>query len=140
MQTTLRAAATARTTLEKQVPAGSVVVVERQLGESLDATGQWRLADESLIAGLGLRGGQRPANFDPDQPNPQQMDKNRAQRARYDGLAPRERQARVWADLRGWAGGRPIYWYARSLDAMENALPEDADYESVRGAELMLPS
>lgn len=161
MQATLRAAAQARTTLEKQAPAGSVVVVERQLGESLDATGQWRLVDESLVGGLGLRGGptgamapglrrtgveagpgrrigQRPAGFDPDQPNPQQMDKNRAQRARYDGLAPRERQARAWADLRAWAGEKPVYWYARSLDAVENALPEDADYESV--AEIDAPA
>ncbi len=154
MQTTLRAAAQARTTLEKQVPAGSVVVVERQLGESLDATGQWRLVDESIAGsigprngpagplapggrrgapgpGAGRRGGQRPANFDPDQPNPQQVDKNRAQRARYDGVPPRERQARAWADLRAWSGGKPIYWYARSLEAVENALPDDANYESI---------
>lgn len=153
METTLRAATEARRTLEKQAPAGSVVIVERQLGESLDATGRWRLAEENLVAAMGRpgafggpmgpggrrgagmgpagRGGPRRAALAPDEPNPQQADKNRAQRARYDVLPPLERQAQVWEDIRAWSGGNPVYWYARSIDAVENALPEGADYETV---------
>jgi hypothetical protein len=184
MRTTLRAAATARTTLGQHAPAGSVVIVDRQLGESLDATGRWRLVEENLASGgppgrgpgggspgpmggmgpggfggrrggfdgpwpgampggpmmgPGMRGppggpgpgGGRPPNFDPDQPNPQQPNKNRAQRARYDGLAPRERQARVWADIRALAGDKSIFWYVRSLEALDYILPNGADYESL---------
>ncbi|MEY4941048.1 MAG: Dolichyl-phosphate-mannose-protein mannosyltransferase, partial [Verrucomicrobiota bacterium] len=153
METTLRAATRARHTLEKHAPDGCVVIVERQLGESLDATGRWRLAEENLVAALGrpggfggplfpgarggagsgpgVRGGPRRAVMAPDEPNPQQADKNRAQRARYDGLPARERQARAWEDIRAWSAGRPVYWYARSIDAVENALPEGADYETV---------
>jgi 4-amino-4-deoxy-L-arabinose transferase-like glycosyltransferase len=143
----LRAGAQARAVLAKFAPAGSVVIVEHQLGESLDATGQWRLVEENLVGGgLGPRGGlvgpgQRRgaaglaapagATAEPDQPSPQQLNKNRAQRARYDGVTRAERQARVWADLSAWAGGRPVYWFTRSLDAVENALPDEADYESL---------
>ena len=149
-------AARVRLWAEKEIPAGAVVIVERQLAESLDAAGRWRLVDESVVAAGGLRGGPGggfggpmggglpggmggpplgggPADFagGSDQPNPQQVGKNRAQQVRYAGLNARERRAKVWADVVAWAGDRPVYWFARSLDAVDNALPEGADYRSV---------
>ncbi|MBI5770133.1 MAG: glycosyltransferase family 39 protein [Verrucomicrobia bacterium] len=156
----LRGATTLRTTLEKHAPAGSVVIVDRQLGESLDATGQWRLVEESLAGGLagraggpggplmgpggrrgglaggpmnpGLRGGARGGVAPgPDQPSPQQANKNRAQRVRYENLTPPERRARVWADIREFAGDKPIFWFTRSLEALDSLLPDEADYESL---------
>jgi hypothetical protein len=149
MRSTLHAAVVARTTLQRNAPAGSVVIVERQLGESLDAIGQWKLVEENLVGGVGprvgpdrpglrrggirpvARGGQLQANADSDQPSPQQLNKNHAQRARYDGVNAAERQARVWDDIRKWAGDQPVYWYARSLDLVENSLPDGADYELI---------
>jgi hypothetical protein len=73
-----------------------------------------------------------------DQPNPQQVGKNRAQQARYAGLGMAERRTRVWADVAAWAGDKPVFWFARSLDAVDNALPDEADYKSI--AEIDAPS
>ncbi|MBL9210580.1 MAG: glycosyltransferase family 39 protein [Opitutaceae bacterium] len=160
----LGAAARARAVAEREIPAGSVVIVDRQLAESLDATGRWRLVEETMIAagfggpgpgfgppggpagrgGLAGRGpGLRPPNgagarggdVADDAPNPQQRGKNRAQQERYAGLRPEERRARVWADLATWADGKPVFWFARSLDAVETALPGGADYRSVAEVE-----
>lgn len=163
----LGAAARAREVAEREIPAGSVVIVDRQLAESLDATGRWRLVEESLISagigggmggpgfgppgggmagrgGLGGRGpGLRPPNGGSarggegadDAPSPQQRGKNRAQQERYSGLRPEERRARMWVDLATWADGKPVYWFARSLDAVESALPGGSDYRSVADVE-----
>lgn len=142
-------AARVRLWAEKEIPAGAVVIVERPLAESLDAAGRWRLVEESLVgAGGGFGGptgggppggrglpppGGGPGDFPggSDQPSPQQVGKNRAQQARYAGLSARERRAQVWADVVAWAGGRPVYWFARSLEAVDAALPAGADYRSV---------
>jgi hypothetical protein len=161
----IAAAAGVRKLAEKEIPAGAVVIVERQLAESLDAAGKWKLVDESLVGGVGGglrgggpmgfgggglgRGGMPGGGFPPmggpggmaggaDQPSPQQVGKNRAQQARYAGLNAAERRARVWADVVAWAGDRPVYWLARSLDAVDNALPDEADYKSV--AEIEAPA
>jgi hypothetical protein len=169
--TSLATAARARTVAEKEVPAGSVLIVDRQMAESLDATGRWKLVEESMVAGFGGPGGTGmggpvfpggagfpggpggrggalspmpggPGGSDPsmagDDPSPMQRGKNRAQQERYAGLRPDERRVRVWADLKAWAGGRPVYWFARSLDAVDNALPDGADYRSI--AEVDAPS
>ena len=66
-KTSLTAAARARALLEKEAPNGGVVIVERQLAESLDVTGQWQLVEESLVQGGGPRGpgGMGPAGFAP---------------------------------------------------------------------------
>jgi hypothetical protein len=158
----LGAAARARAVAEKEIPAGSVVIVDRQLAESFDATGQWKLVEESLVGGMGIgpggpggfggpaggRGGFRPgpgapaggeASMAPDDvPSPMQRGKNRAQQERYAGLRPDERRVRVWADLAAWAGDKPVFWFARSLDAVDHALPAGADYRSI--AEVDAPS
>ncbi len=149
MKTTLKSAAAVRVVAEKQIPDGSVLVVDRQLAESLDAVGRWKLAEEIMVAGMGPRlgpggggvrfmGGGEGGDDDENRPSPQQVGKNKAQQERYAGLGPAERRARIWADLEQWADGRPIYWFARSIDAVENALPVGADYESV--AEVDAPS
>jgi 4-amino-4-deoxy-L-arabinose transferase-like glycosyltransferase len=168
-RTSLTAAARARALVEKEMPTGGVLIVERQLAESLDATGQWQLVEESLIQGGGPRGGpggMGPGGFgpggggpggfpgggfggpgglggpggfggppgmgmDPDAPSPQQQGKNRAQQERYRDLSGSERRARVWQDIAKWAAGRPVYWLARSVDTVEAALPEGADYKNV---------
>ena len=146
---TLRAAAGAQVAAEKQAPAGSILIVDRTLAESIDGTGAWRLVEESLVGGAGPRlgpgmgpgpglrplGGGRPTGIDSERPSPQQPGKNRAQRERYAELGPAERRARVWADLAAWSDGRPVYWFTRSLDAVENALPPDAYYEKLAEVE-----
>jgi 4-amino-4-deoxy-L-arabinose transferase-like glycosyltransferase len=162
VRTSLAAATQTRELLEKQAPAGSILIVEHQLGESLDATGEWRLVEENMVGasggglgggrgpggglmgaggrgapmgGAGGRGGRGPgaglAGGGPDQPSPQQANKNRVQQARYDGLSAADRRARVWADIRTWAAGKPVYWLARSADAVEAALPAGAKLETV---------
>jgi hypothetical protein len=140
-KSSLTAAAGVRAVATKAIPAGSIVIVDRNLAESLDAVGRWRLVEESLVAGMGPRPGpgglMRPMGGAPangaaaDQPNPQQVGKNRAQLERYAGLNASGRRARVWSDLVTWAGGRPIFWFARSVDLVESALPVGGDYESI---------
>lgn len=152
----IAAAARARQLADKEIPAGSVVIVERQLAESLDAAGRWKLVEENFLVSGGPRagggamraGGPRGDGGGPggpgafpgggDQPSPQQVGKNRAQQARYAGLGATERRAKAWADLRAWAGDQPVYWFARSLDTVDGALPDEADYKSV--AEIDAPS
>ena len=167
--TSLGAAARARIAAEGAIPADSVIIVDRQLAESLDATGRWRLVEESFVVGgmlggggmggggLGFPGGPRPAGEmggrgsvvdgaptaadgperapgDPgrgDEPNPMQRGKNRAQQERYAGLRPVERRQRVWADVVAWAGGKPVFWFARSLEVLDRVLPVGADYHSI---------
>ncbi len=138
----LGAAARVRTTLAAAAPAGSVVIVDRQLAESLDAAGEWRLVEESLLGGgagagpmrarrgAGRSGAGGPAAI-AGQPSPQQANKNRAQHTRYDGVSAEEKQTRVWSDLRTWAAGRPIFWLTRPIDALDELLPAGADYESI---------
>ena len=152
----LRAAARARQVAEKEIPAGSVVIVERTLAESLDATGEWKLVEEGLVAGMMLPGefGPGAAGAGPGRglrmmapgsedaggrggPSPQQPGKNRDRQERYRGLTASERRAKIWSDLETWAAGRPIFWFTRSLDAVEMALPRGADYRSI--AELDAP-
>ncbi len=138
-KTSLQRAARARAVAEKEIPPGSVVIVDRQLAESLDATGQWKLVEESFLAGGGLGPGPggvggvtRPPGAEAeDGPSPMQRGKNRAQQERYAGLEPGERRARAWADLAAWAQGKSIFWYARSLDILDRALPAGADYRSI---------
>lgn len=164
----LGAAARARRVAEKEIPAGSVVILDRQLAESLDAVGRWKLVEESRVAGPagpgfagpggrafpagpGGRGGLLPPGRGgaprplpggeeaaDDDPSPMQRGKNRAQLERYAGLRPAERQAKIWEDIRAWAGGRPVFWFARSLDQLDEALPEGFDYRSI--AEVDAPS
>lgn len=140
-KSSLTAAAGARAVAAKAIPAGSIVIVDRNLAESLDAVGRWRLVEESLVAGTGPRlgpggpmrpTGGAPANGDDaDQPNPHQVGKNRVQQERYAGLNASGRRVRVWSDIVTWAGGRPIYWFARSVELVESALPLGGDYESI---------
>lgn len=157
-RTSLTAAARARQTAEEKIPLGSVVILDRQLAESLDATGQWKLVEESLIARggpgpdgprfAGRRGPLLDGPFPPpglgegeaesDVPSPQQVGKNRAQRERYAGLSPVMRRERVWADVATWAAGKPVFWFARSVDVVEANLPAGADFESI--AEIDAPS
>lgn len=165
-KTSLGAAARARELAEREIPDGSVVIVDRQLAESLDATGRWKLVEETMVAagfggpGLGPPGagggrggpggrgplfppgpgggGPREMNLADDAPNPMQRGKNRAQQERYAGLRPEERRSRAWSDLTTWAGGKPVFWFARSLDAVDNALPVGADYRNI--AELDAPA
>ena len=150
----LGAAARARAVAERQIPAGAVLILDRQLAESFDASGRWKLVEESLVAGggpgaagfAGPRGpverggpGGRGLVFRPggtggppgldtagDTPSPRQPGKNRAQRERFAGLGPEERRARVWHDLAAWAHDRPVYWFARSVDVVREAVPEGA--------------
>lgn len=84
---------------------------------------------------MGGRGGMTGGA---DQPSPQQVGKNRAQQERYAGLNATDRRTRVWADIATWAADKPVYWFARSLDVLDNALPDDYDYKSV--AEIDAPS
>lgn len=141
---TLVAAAKTRALAQEKIPAGSIVIVERTLAESLDATGEWRLVEENFADGRGPRGGMgmgigpRPpgngfgAGADVEErPSPQQRGRNRAQQERYAGLDASGRRARVWTDLGAWAAGKPVYWFTRSLEAVENALPAGADYERI---------
>ncbi|MES2693533.1 MAG: glycosyltransferase family 39 protein [Verrucomicrobiota bacterium] len=154
---TLTAAAKVHAVAEREVPAGSVLIVERGLAESLDARGTWKLVEESLVAsgGMGLGGmggpgmgpgargrgpgggmgpgmaGGRGRVLEEGQPSPQQVGKNRGQQERYAGLSPAERSERVWADVAAWAGDKPIYWLARSEDAIDAALPESANYKRI---------
>ena len=64
-------------------------------------------------------------------PSPMQRGKNKARQERYAGLRPDERRARVWADLTAWARDKPVFWFARSLEAVDQALPDGADYRSI---------
>ncbi|MDO8541271.1 MAG: glycosyltransferase family 39 protein, partial [Opitutaceae bacterium] len=146
-KSSLTAAAGARAVAEKHVPAGCVLIVDRQLAESLDAVGQWRLVEEMMVAGMGPRLGPGPGGpfmggpngvDDETRPSPQQPGKNRAQQERYAGLSAAGRRERVWTDVEEWAGGRPIFWFARGTDAVENALPAGGDFESI--AEVDMPA
>jgi hypothetical protein len=160
-RTSLRAAARARELADKEIPAGSVVIVDRQLAESLDAVGKWRLVEESFVAaqagpgvggpmgGPGGRGGFGPRGGMPgrgpmapmpgagpggeagDTPSPQQRGKNRAQLERYAGLRAEERRAKAWADLKEWSQGKPVFWFAQSVEAIDASLPEGADYRNI---------
>jgi hypothetical protein len=159
-KTALTAAARARIVAEKEIPAGSVVIVEHQLAESLDAAGRWKLVEENLVAGGGMgpgggglggpgmgRGGFSPpmgggpgggeAGSGDEAPSPMQRGKNRVQQERYAGLRPDERRTRVWADVRAWAGDKPVFWLARSVDQVDYALPVGADFHRI--AELDAP-
>jgi hypothetical protein len=131
------------------------------MAESLDATGRWRLVEESLVGGIGARPrlgpgrpgfpgpggpgmpdgpetGGRPPPPDPEAPSPQQIGKNKLQQERYRGLEAAERRARIWADIEAWADGRPVFWYARGVESIAASLPQGADYESV--AEIDAPA
>ena len=157
-KTSLATAARVRKMAEKEIPAGSLLIVDRQLAESLDAVGRWKLVEESMVAGpggMGLAGpgglgfpggpaapGGRRGAFRPmpggpdtglaeDDPSPMQRGKNRAQQERYAGLGAEERQARVWADIRKWSGDQPVFWFARTLEAVDSALPEGANSRSI---------
>lgn len=151
MHQSLATAAQARAVAEKEIPGGSIVIVERNLAESLDAVGRWRLVEETLVGSLANRGnvlfvggpgrgpvgpggppgfGGRPPE-DSETPNPQQPGKNVVQQERYRGLTPDERRARVWADIVAWAGDKPIYWFARSVDQVRDSLPDGGDYRSI---------
>jgi hypothetical protein len=152
-KTSLTAAARARATAEKQIPAGSVVILDRTMAESLDAVGQWRIIEENFVGGgMGPRGGgpgmgmgmgMRPMGRsgtmegEGSRPSPQQVGKNHAQQERYAGLSMSERRTRVWADMAAWAGDRPVYWFTRSIESVENALPNGADYESLAEIEAL---
>jgi hypothetical protein len=153
----LGAAARARALANKEIPAGSVVIVDRALAESLDATGQWRLAEENVVAGPpgtaavgervvddapgGIAGanngdGYRSPTGGRDRPNPQQHGSNRAQHERYAGLRPAERRTLAWSDVAAWSGGQPVYWFVRSLEAVDAALPHGASYHTVGEVEV----
>jgi hypothetical protein len=130
------AAARARAVAEQNIPPGSVLVVDYPMNESLDAVGRWRIADESLAIGARPRAGGAPPGASSDgaganRPQPEQIGKGRAQRARYGGLDGRERRERVWTDLATWGEGRPVYWLGRSLDALKEALPAGVDHASL---------
>jgi len=136
-KTSLAAAARVREVAEQAIPAGSVVIVERQLAESLDATGRWKLVEESFVAGggpglggPGPTGGDREMDTD-GSPNPMQRGKNRVQQERYAGLAIGPRRERIWSDVIAWAGDKPVFWLARSVDVVDDALPAKADYRTV---------
>ena len=155
-KTALTAAACIQVLAQREIPAGSVVIVDRQLAESLDAVGRWNLVEESLVAGFGPGGngprgpggmgagpgrpaggvgwGDRPADV-VDQPDPMQRGKNRAQLERYAGLRPEERRRRVWEDVKAWAGEKPVFWLARSRDLADEVLPPAADYRVVTEVE-----
>jgi hypothetical protein len=60
-----------------------------------------------------------------------QRGKNKAQQERYANLRPEQRRSRVWGDLAAWAGEKPVFWFARSLDVVDQALPSGADYRSI---------
>jgi len=125
----LRSAAQVHAFLEQKVPAGSVLVADHQLAESLDASGEWRLVEESLVAGnrMGPDGPPPEATgTKTGQPSPRQADKNQAQHARYDRLLPEDRREQVWEDIRTWAGDRPVFWIASSHNMIEKGLPEGA--------------
>ncbi len=142
MKRSLGAAARVRTVAERQFPPGSVVVVERQLAESLDATGNWKLVEENVLLGFGtgtaggppgFAGAERPVRGEggADAPSPRQEGKNRRQLERYAGLSVAERRERAWADLVAWADGRSIHWIARSLDLLDAELPAGVDYRTL---------
>lgn len=162
----LGAAERARGVANREIPNGSVVIADRQLAESLDATGQWKLVEENLVSGGGPgMGGMMGPGFGPpggrggvdgrgpmppraagepgvgpadESPSPQQRGKNRVQLERYSGLRPDERRERVWSDVKTWAAGKPIFWFARTLDAVDATLPAGTDYRTV--AELDAPT
>jgi hypothetical protein len=69
-------------------------------------------------------------------PNPMQQGKGKARRERYAGLAPAERLATVWDDVRAWAGGRPVFWIGRNEEAMGEVLPEGATLERIGEVDL----
>ncbi|MEI6463784.1 MAG: glycosyltransferase family 39 protein [Verrucomicrobiota bacterium] len=137
----LAAAARVRGVAEREIPAGSVVIVERQLAESLDAAGRWKLVDESLVGGGGFGpggtmagregGAMGPERDADDAPSPMQRGKNRAQQERYSGLTPRARRDRIWSDVITWAGEKPVFWLARSVALVDETLPAKADYRTV---------
>ncbi len=136
-KTSLQAAARARVLADKEIPPGSVVIVDRQLAESFDALGRWKIVEESFLAGGGPgpggmgQMGRQPNLGAADGPSPMQRGKNQAQQERYAGLEPGERRTRAWADLAAWAKEKPIFWYARSLDVLDRSLPAGADYRSI---------
>jgi hypothetical protein len=150
-RTGLTAAAAAHRLVAKEVPAGSVVVVDHALAESLDGDGRWKLVEENLVGSMGGRpggpfggmpgpgpgpgsggpDGDRQPGADTNRPSPQQVGKNHAQQERYAGLRGEERRRKIWNDIVAWADGRPVYWLARSLDAVDAALPAEADYRSI---------
>jgi hypothetical protein len=148
----LASGAIARRFAGKEIPEGSVLIVDRSLAESLDATGSWRLVEETMVSGgggrggpmgqMGPMGGRRPGGgggrgglggreLDPDSPSPQQIGKNVLQQQRYANLSADERRTRVWADLSTWAGGKSIYWFMRSLDTLDEELPTGATYKNL---------
>ena len=142
----LGAATSARRLAEAEVPPDAVLIVDRQLAESLDAVGTWKLVDESLVVGgfggpgaFGGRGGPGPMmrgdgpNDRPtaDRPSPQQVGKNQLQRERYAGLRPDERRERVWSDIIAWADARPVFWFSRAMATVDNALPEGGSHRRI---------
>jgi hypothetical protein len=155
-KSTLTAAARVHQVAETEIPNGSVVIVDHSLAESLDAMGRWKLMEENLVGlgGAGMMGGpggpggfgSRPGaigdrppggragrenRMDPSAPSPQQRGKNQAQQERYAGLRGDERREQIWADVVKWADGKPVFWFARSTDAVGRALPAGGDYRSI---------
>lgn len=104
----LKAAADLRRLAQQHVPRGAVLVADRDLAASLDATGEWLLVDEDLLLGREAQDG---VGFGPDpsggaSPVRHAGGRSRAWRERYGSLPPAERPARVRQDLEG----RPLYW------------------------------
>ena len=48
---------------------------------------------------------------------------------------PTARRAKVWNDLRTWAGEKPVFWLVRSLDMADEMLPPGFDYRIVTEVE-----
>lgn len=156
----LAATAAMHRALADMTPAGSVLLVDNRLGETLEYTGRWRLADASVVSanlragagvrplagarlagpGAGFNPGPGPggpeAEMDDDQPSPMQRSKMRARRERYAGLTPKQRTEKFWADIRDYAHGQPVFWIGRSWEDMEDRLPAGADLRRVGEVEV----
>lgn len=90
-----------------------------------------RTVDGESFRPAGSESTKREGGRDPS-PRLPPVDRNQAQQERYAGLGPEDRRARVWADIQLWAAGRPIFWFTRSVDVVEAALPAGIDYRDVR--------
>jgi len=124
--------------LDTHVPAGSVIVGDRQLLAQIHFTGKWKLADDNVVFGGDI--GDGPAGRGPDginrsgRPSPKQWGKTDDLRRKYGDLAPSERPLETLSDLRAWAQeGQAIYWVGpkRAVASFESATGGAAAFEEI---------
>jgi 4-amino-4-deoxy-L-arabinose transferase-like glycosyltransferase len=108
--------------LEKHAQRGDVIVGSNQILQQLDFVREWKIADESLARGGGMRGrgGPMGPDDDPDAPSPMQREKREEQSEKYTGTTM-QKERKFAADVRRWADGHKIYLVGSEDEVMNGS-------------------